>query len=42
MHPKKPFLIVIIVAALALVAFLTLSGGDKADAVPVQVTPETR
>lgn len=42
MNPKRPFLIVVIVAAMALIAFLTLSGRDKADAVPAQVIPEAR
>ena len=42
MNPKRPFLIVVIVAAMALVAFLTLSGRDKADAVPAMAIPEAR
>lgn len=42
MNPKRPFLIVVIVAAMALVAFLTLSGRDKADAVPAKAIPEAR
>jgi hypothetical protein len=41
-NPKRPFLIVVIIAAIALVAFLALSGRDKTDAVPAQVIPEAR
>lgn len=43
MNPKRPFLIVVIIAVVALTAFLTLSGRDKTDAVPApQVIPEAR
>lgn len=42
MNPKRPFLIAVIIAAIALIAFLAFSGRDKADAVPAQVTPDAR